>query len=51
VNYKENRRTDYPELFSISYKLKARLEASSTLLQKKMRFVLRRLKLEKAVYG
>lgn len=50
-NYKENRQADYPHLFSATYKFKENLSSGAGFIQKKLRFLLRRLKLEKLIYG
>lgn len=51
VNYKENRRKDYPELFTLSYYTKQVYNNISKSLNKKLRFTARKLKLEKLLYG
>lgn len=50
-NYKENRRADYPELFTMSYYIRRFVRDNKAILQKKFRYALRKLKMEKLIYG
>ncbi|MBG9377132.1 hypothetical protein I5907_12890 [Panacibacter sp. DH6] len=49
--YKKNRRTDYPELFSLKHTLDKKRKNLKTWFRKKQVFLLRKLKLEKLLYG
>jgi hypothetical protein len=54
-NYEANRREDYPQFYSQLSLLKIRIADEATAItnkvNKKFRFLVRRLKLEKFVYG
>lgn len=49
--YRQNRKTDYPELFSLKYTFSKKSKSFFTWFRKKQAFLLRKLKLEKLLYG
>jgi len=51
INYKQNRRIDYPELFTVSHHARRIIKEYKAVWQKKFRYALRKLKMEKIIYG
>jgi hypothetical protein len=51
INYKQNRRTDYPELFTVSHHARRLVKQYKIAWQKKFRYAVRKLKMEKLIYG